>query len=170
MKTKSRTPAEETSPTGDISELLTQIDFSTDNVVAAAAGNPRLFVRAVDFRVQAMRKRSAVKMAWEKAQAEADLDIRANARQSGEKITERYIEEQVLLDPTVSRLAKAFSQADELEEYSKLIVEAFRMRRDCLRIVGDLAREELSLAGAVEAGTERLGALRQKARERFPGA
>ena len=170
-KRPSNPPPEET-PAGrpiSISLLLQSIDFSTDNVVEAAAKNPGLFVQAIEFRFQCLRKRNAAKMAWEKQMAQADLNIRKAARESGEKITERYIEEQVLLDSGVSFLAEQFSAADEMDEYSKLLVEAFRMRRDCLKIVGDLTRDELSLARAAEAGTERLEATRKKLREKFPG-
>ena len=172
VKTKPRTsPAEEPEETPQISvaDLLARIDFSTDNVVAAAAENPVLFVKAIGYRLQCMRERSAAKMLWEQGQAGADLTIRSDARKVGEKVTERFIEEQVLLDPAVADMAKKFTEADELDEYSKLVVEAFRMRRDCLRIVGDLTRDELSLAKAAEAGMERMESTRSQLRKRFPG-
>lgn len=157
-------------PGVDIGDLLAQIDFSPDNVVAAAATNPKLFVKSIEFRVECLRKRNAAKMAWEKGQAEADMAIRREARKSGDKVTERYIEEQVLLDPGVATLATKFTAADEMDEYSKLIVEAFRMRRDCLKIIGDLTRDELSLARAAEAGAEKLANTRRRLRDKYPGS
>jgi len=56
-----------------------------------------------------------------------------------------------------------------MDEYSKLIVEAFRMRRDCLRIIGDLTRDDLSLQRASEESTEKMRETRRKLKEKFPG-
>lgn len=167
MRPRTQVPV---APGVDIGDLLAQIDFSPDNVVAAAATNPKLFVKSIEFRVECLRKRNAAKMAWEKGQAEADMAIRREARKSGDKVTERYIEEQVLLDPGVATLATKFTAADEMDEYSKLIVEAFRMRRDCLKIIGDLTRDELSLARAAEAGAEKLANTRRRLRDKYPGS
>jgi hypothetical protein len=56
-----------------------------------------------------------------------------------------------------------------MDEYSKLVVEAFRMRRDSLRIVGDLVRDEISIVRAVEQSAEKVQETRRKLKERFPG-
>lgn len=153
----------------EVAQLLKAIDFSAVNVVQAAAENPTLFVRAAEYRLTCLRARNAAKMEWEKAQAETDLAIRREARLTGDKITEALVSNQVTVNSTVAHYAVKFSEADELDEFSKLIIEAFRMRRDCLRIVGELTRDELSLARATEAGAEKLAVTRRKLKERFPG-
>jgi hypothetical protein len=154
--------------TDDIQRLLAQIDFSADNVVNAAAANPTLFVRAIEYRLQCLQRRNAAKLAWECAQADAELKLRQNARENGEKITERNIEALLLQDDRVTAVGIAYTNTDEMDEYSKLVVEAFRMRRDCLRIVGDMTRDEMSLQRAVEANAEKLSATRQQLRAKFP--
>ena len=152
-----------------ITDLLGQIDFSPDDVVRAASVNSALFVEAIEFRRQCLSGRTAAKMTLDRVEADTKLRIRRDAKANGDKITEAYIEELSLTNVAVRESLEAFAKADELDEYSKLVVEAFRMRRDCLRIVGDLMRNEIGLQGVIEAGAEQLSATRRKLRERFPG-
>jgi len=156
-------------PELEIQSLLTKIDFSPENVVSAAAENPILFVQAIQFRLSCLQKYNVAKMNWERTRADAELRLRQNARESGEKITEKNIEALLLQDEDVIASRIEFARADEMDEYSKLVVEAFRMRRDCLKIVGEMTRDELSLQKAIEIDSEKLAAVRQKLRERFPG-
>lgn len=151
-----------------LKKLLQKIEFSSDNIVAAAADNSALFLKAVEYRIQAYRAKSAAKMALETMQAEKELKIRGQAREIGERITERNVEALLLIDKEVRNQMEAFNQADEEEEYSRLVVEAFRMRRDCLRIIGDLVRDEMSLQRAAEIGTQNLREVRKRAGTRFP--
>ncbi len=151
-----------------VAELLGKIDFSPDNVIEAAAVNSVLFVDAIDYRRECLSKRNAAKMVMEQIQAGKDLNMRREARALGDKITERHIETSLLLDPDVADAMRLYDEAEELDEYSKLVVEAFRMRRDCLKIVGELMRGELSAQAAVEAGMEKMESSRRKLRERFP--
>jgi hypothetical protein len=150
--------------------LLSKIDFSPDNVVGAAADQALLFVEAIQFRLSCLEKRSDAKMAWERIKAETELNIRKEYRDLGSKITEGNIDSLTLLDKSVSAAAKAYAEADVYDEYSKLVVEAFRMRRDCLRIVDDMTRDEVGLQRAAETGAEKMRDSRRKLRDRFPGA
>lgn len=152
----------------NIASLLNKIDFSPERVVDAACENSLLFVQAIEYRRQCLEKAKNAKMSWEKGKAEKDLSIRRNARQNDEKVTEGHITSQILVDPGVDKLAQELSKAEVHDEYSKLVVEAFRMRRDCLRIVDDLVRDEVGLQRAVEAGSEKLQKLRKDVSERYP--
>ena len=158
----------ETKPNSVIT-LLSKIDFSPDNVVDAAAEQPVLFVRAIQYRLECLITKTNAKMAWETAQAEKELKIRKEYRDAGEKITEGNIDALTLLDPDVAAACKKFSDAETYEEYSKLVVEAFRMRRDCLRIVDDMTRDEMGLQKAAELGAEKLKQTRRKLHDKFPG-
>ena len=156
-------------PRRTIAALLGQIDFSPDNVVQAAAVNSVLFVDAVGYRYDTLSKRTAAKMLMEQITAGKDLDLRKEARAKGDKITERQIETNLTLDPDVAEAQKNYSKAEELDEYMKLVVEAFRMRRDCLQIVAGLVRNEMSGQAAYEAGAEKLAPMRKRLRDQFPG-
>jgi hypothetical protein len=148
--------------------LLDQLGFSPDNTIEAAATNPLLFKLAADYRIECLEKRNNAKMEMETAKATAELEIRKDARQTGNKITEGHIDALLLVDKTVSKLVTAFNRAEERDEYAKLIVEAFRMRRDSLKVVGDLVRGELSSAQAIETANQNVAATREKLRAKFP--
>jgi hypothetical protein len=152
-----------------ITDLLGKIDFSPDNVVAAAAENSVLFCEAIEFRRDALAERSRAKMDLEREQAQFDVEARRTAKSLGEKTTERQIESMSLLDDVIRERLEHFSKTEEMEEYTKLVVEAFRMRRDCLQIIGGLVRNELSMQSAYEAGAEKMTDQRRNLRERFPG-
>ncbi len=155
-------------PRRTITSLLGQIDFSPENVVQAAVVNSVLFTEAVDHRYESLSKRTAAKMLMEQITAGKDLDLRKEARANGYKITERQIEANLTLDPDVAEAQRNFAKAEEMDEYMKLVVEAFRMRRDCLQIVASLVRNEMSAQTAYEAGAEKLTATRKRLREKFP--
>ena len=143
--------------------------FSADNVVESACRQPLNFVKSIEYRRQCLEHRVSAKMQMERIQAEVELALRKTYRENGEKITEATVAAFVLTEDSCKEAADKFNQADVLDEYSKLVVEAFRMNRDCLRIVGDLTRDEMSLAKATEASAEKLEATRRGLRERFPG-
>ena len=153
----------------NVEDLLNRIDFSPENVVDAAAQNPGMFVEAIRYRVETMGARNAAKMSWERVQAEHELLIRKTAKDLGEKMTEGAIESLLLVDEDVTEARHAFDAADESDEFAKLLVEAFRMRRDSLQVVGNLMRSELSLQSAVEAGAGKLAETRRRLKDRFPG-
>ena len=150
-------------------QLLKQVDFSSDNIVTAAAENSRLFLRAVTLRMQCVRESNAAKMGYEEARARLSLKLRAEAEAIGQKTTEKGIEALLLIDPDLITLATLRDRADEMEEYSKLVVEAFRMRRDCLEIIKGLVWDEMSLQRAAELNSGKLAELRARVRNKYPG-
>ncbi len=154
----------------NVESVLSKLEFAPEDCISAAARNPLLFRDAADFRVSCLRKRNAAKMAWESGSGARELKLRKEARAGGEKITNDEVTASLLTDPTVALLRKKFDDADEMDEYSKLVVEAVRMRRDALRVIGDLVREEVSVQRAMEAGAGKIEDARRRLRERFPGA
>lgn len=156
------------SRTVDVRKLLTGIPFSSDDVIRAATENSVMFVDAIEFRRQQIWRRSTAKIAHERAEADAELRFRKKARDDGEKITEANIKALVLVDEDVTSAAAALAEAEELDEYSKLVVEVFRMRRDCLQIVKGLLADEWNSQRAVEAGAEKMREARETLRKRLP--
>ena len=156
-------------PKTSIAALLGRVDFSPENVVEAAAQNSVLFVEAIQYRLACLEKKASAKLDAERERAECELDIRRQAKLRDEKLTEPYIASMVLVDKKVTAKAKALSEAEIYDAYSKLVVETFQMRRDCLQIVKGMVREEISQQYAVEAGAEKMRETRKKLRERFPG-
>ena len=95
---------------------------------------------------------------------------RKKARNVGEKITESHIKAILLTDAKLRVYRRIRNSAEECEEYSKLLVDMVRMRRDCLQIIQGLASTESSLRRAAESAAEMLSRIRSKAMARYPGA
>jgi hypothetical protein len=151
----------------NVRTLLNKIDFSPDNVVEAASVNPGLYVRAIEYRLQCLTEKSRQDMNHKRLRAETELEIRRHAKANDEKITEDHIKAKLLLNKDVSAAGEQAQQAETMDEYSKLVVEAFRMRRDSLRIVADMSRQEMNLGRALEANAD-LQETREKLRSKFP--
>jgi HD superfamily phosphodiesterase len=151
--------------TVDVLALLRKIDFTPDNVVEAAAINSVLYVDAITYRLKCLEEKSQATMNAKRVRAETELGIRKKAKANDEKITENYISALLTIDPGVEEATKLENKADIYDEYSKQICDVFRMRRDCLKIVGDLVKQELYV------NTERmeLNEVRKKLKDKFPG-
>jgi hypothetical protein len=156
----------------NVIELLDSIGFSPDNVVGAAAGQTGLFVKAINYRLACLQDKTRQDMDCKRISAEQELKIRKEAKANDEKLTESHIKSLLLVNKTVVASETQLAQAEAYDEYSKLVIEAFRMRRDCLKIVSENSRTEFYASGRTldaEVEAERLAVLRQRTRERFPG-
>lgn len=152
----------------DVSALLDLVPFSPEGVVDAACGNTALYVDAIRYRLRCLEQASSAKRTWETACAEKDLQLRQQARASGEKITEGYIDSKILLDKKIAHLAEEHERAEVYDEYSKLIVKVFEMRRDLLRDVTTMVSREYPMVKMAEQVADRMEIERAKLRKRFP--
>jgi hypothetical protein len=152
----------------DVSTLLDLVPFSPEGVVEAACGNTALYVDAIRYRLRCLEEASSAKREWETACAEKDLQLRQQARASGDKITEGYIDAKILLDKKIARLAEAHERAETHDEYSKLIVKVFEMRRDLLHDVTTMVSREYPMVKMAEQVADRMKIERRKLRQRFP--
>ncbi len=152
-----------------MAELLGKVDFEPENVVAAAATNSVLYVDAINYRLQCLTRKSEADMAAKRAYAEAEIVVRTTAKANDEKITEGHVKAILATDEVVTAAEKAREAADLFDEYSKLVVKVFEMRRDCLQIVSKWTHEEMRLGNITDAAREELSKTRDKLRERFPG-
>lgn len=125
-----------------LKELLKQLDFSDVGVNVAAAQQPTLFRYAARRRIRALRQLNEAKNRYKVESAVVAQKIRHEARVNGDKMTEGALEELLFLDDKVQALLAAQNRAEEDDEGSKLLLEAFRMRRDAIKVVADMARTE----------------------------
>ena len=169
MKTKSSPKPEPASSKTNVLSLLDCVGFAPENAVEAAAILPRLFVKAIDYRKECLFEKSEAKLTAKRVNAEVELDIRNEARVNDEKITENHIKAKLVLDNKVSKAERDLERAENFDEYSKLVVDAFRMQRDCLQVVKGLISDEIRQGRALDQEVETLSKTRQKLRERFPG-
>ena len=149
--------------------LLRSLDFQPETVVDAAVVNSRLFIEAAEYRMLCRGKLDDAKMQLEQARAEKSLSIRHRASVVGDKITEGGIEAKLTVDPEIMALTTALRTAERHDEYSKMLVEAYRMRRDCVDIVSRFTRDEMNRRAIQQETESTLTDIRRKLKEKYPG-
>src|SRR5215472_490601 len=133
----------------DVEALLDLVPFSPEGVMEAACGNTALYVDAIRFRMQCLETQSLAKQAYEQKYTEKELALReelerkrASAVGKPAAIREGYIKGLLDSDRVLIRLFEARAHADVQEEFSKLVVKVFEMRRDMLQTVGSMVSRE----------------------------
>ena len=116
--------------------LIGKLPLVDENILAEAAKQPILFIEAARYRVTAMRVRAKAVAELEARKSTLALRIRAK-KTSARSITENAIKETVESQKSVIALRDRVEKAYALEEFSKLILEAYRQRRDAIRIIGE---------------------------------
>ena len=152
-----------------VKHLLANLSFQPENVVSAAQQTPGMFRDAAEYRRLCLFESNRAKLKWESEAAAFSLKVRKAARDVGDKLTNDEITAKVTASLRLMPHAQARDRAEEAEEYSHLLVDAVRVRRDCLRMIADLVRQEISIQSAVEANRGPVDALRAKLRARYPG-
>ena len=147
------------------SELIRKLSVIDEDILAAAAIQPQLFIDAARYRVDSMRKRAVAVAKMEQYRAKLALYIRRKRNSSGDKVTEGYLKERVEINKGTVKRRSAVERSYEEEEFSKLLLEAYRYRMNAVRIIADAQHIE----GMKESGeVERIEAgrkLRTKVRE-----
>jgi len=121
----------------DFDELISKLAFPQELAIKAAAEQPGLFIKAARARVQTMRRSAQAHANLDTTEADVALQTRAALVSRGEKITEATVAALVAIDAAVLDAQKAARAADSHEELGKLIVEAYRHRRDVIRVIAE---------------------------------
>ena len=153
----------------NVGMLIGKLRLTPENVVAEAAENPALFHDAVEYRIGCMHNKNEAEMALDAEKADVSMRIRHNARSVGEKTTEASIDALITRSPRVQKKTRILHDREEMDEYSKLLVEAFRMRRDCLEVIGGMMRSELASQKAMQVASAELADARRKLQAKYPG-
>jgi hypothetical protein len=121
----------------DFDELLSSLSFREELVQVAAAHQPTLFVKAARLRVQCMRDRARADAQLDETKAESQARVREHLAQSGQKITIDAVADGATLDPAVQKMRATLRAAEAREEMGKLMLEAFRHRRDAIKVIAE---------------------------------
>ncbi len=152
-----------------INALLKKLDFSPENAMGANLEQPQLFEKAAEYRVGKMRKRIQAEAEKDRVRADVRLKLRKRHAESGDKMTEKYLDDLMDRNPLIREANRVFGEAEVEEEYAKLLLEVYRMRRDILRNVGELLNSQMSAHRAQELGKGKLAELSEKLRNKYPG-
>ena len=118
-------------------KLIRSLVIVEEDILREAAEHPLRFVAAARYRVFHMRQVATLESQLELKRSRLGLKIRAAKDTEGKKPTEGYVAQCIEVSSETIRLREEVDKAHALEELSKLILEAYRMRRDCLRILAD---------------------------------
>ncbi|MDE2104401.1 MAG: hypothetical protein KGL39_44595 [Patescibacteria group bacterium] len=157
----------------DVAALVDALDFHDEDVERAARAQPRLFLEASRYRVQKMRARVMLDTRLETVRAEAALHLRDKRRNStGRALTEAAVRNYVDTHRKCGRVARKAQKAQVEEEFSKLLVEAFRQRAQALKIIVEAYGAEMAKEIRVykeEQEREGMARLRHNAMARLRG-
>ena len=160
--------------TGDltIDEILEEIDFEDEEVEHAARTLPKCFLEAARYRIRILRKRQELEQTLDASRVDAAMAARAKAYRDTTKITEVAIKEIVESDNDVRVNVAAVKNAQQLEEFAKLVVECFRMKKSAVQVVASLAGAERAIEKYFDAvqSKEGLKNLRDNARQKYETA
>lgn len=126
----------------EITALVDQLSVIDEDIRHEAVRQPALFIEAVRYRVSRMRIRSQAEAMFEAFVSRRGLVVRARVQGSKERVTEGAIKARVQKHPKFKLLQSALADAEAEEEFSKLLLEAFRMRRDAIKILADAQNYE----------------------------
>jgi hypothetical protein len=118
-------------------QLIEKLPIVSEDVLAEAAVQPQLFMEAAQYRIEKMRGRSQASAELEQNRSRIALKVRAEKDPTGKKPTEGAVMARVELSATTKQFRQNHDDACAKEEFSKLILEAYRMRRDAIRILAD---------------------------------
>lgn len=124
------------------SKLIDSLAIVDENILAEAAQQPLLFIAAVRYRVRKMRLKAQAEAALEQHDSGLDLRIRARGNKRGEKYTEGTIKATIRTNGPHKELQALYDQAAAEEEFAKGLLEAYRMRRDAIRVLAEAQQYE----------------------------
>lgn len=153
----------------DLAALFEQIDFEDEDILNASKIQSNLFLQAGRLYIQSMRKRVAAEAKLKMLTSRYSLRIRKELSEdaSGGRVTEGHVAARLMRKPRILEATRKFDMRREHEEFCKLLLESFRMRRDTLKIVGNLIGAEVYIARE-NSGHQALKDVKDKLRKRYP--
>ncbi|MDE1971423.1 MAG: hypothetical protein KGI50_07660 [Patescibacteria group bacterium] len=131
-----------------LDELLKRLAITSNQIEQEALDQPLLFSSLANFYSSSFREMLRAKAKLEEREAELGILFRQKRKDSDSRITEREITDLVTKSKTVRELRKNYEEACEKEVYAKLLIDAYKMRRDSIRIVAEIRRGEMAQSGS----------------------
>jgi hypothetical protein len=150
----------------NLKKLLAKLDFVDEEVANAAKEQPMLYLTAARFRIQKMQRRIQAESSLAVTKAQRGAKFRAKVAEGGERVTEGRVNEMLVKDKEVRQLEDTARAAAEQEEFAKMLLDAYRMRKDALKIVVDLMGAELYVQRSME-GTGELRKIKDKLKQKL---
>ncbi len=152
-----------------LDQLVDALDFVPEDVTMAAAQQPALFDQVSEYRIAKLQAKIEANSRLEVAKSKLSLDLRKEARNDGERLTEANLVDLIRSDRSIRKLQSEADQAEVADESAKLLLEAYRQRKSCLEIIGYLATSGLGAKVAAEMTAGEIAALRKRVSAKYPG-
>ncbi len=159
----------EDEPVMSVKELVKRLAYTEESVMLAGQDQASLFKIAADHRIAAYRALQYAQNQLDQLKAATELAYRAEAVALGEKMTDSIAEAKVASDPKVVELQQKLSDAKTEDESMKLLLEAYRQRRDSLEVVAQWRGAAYRAQQAVELGTSELQKVRRNLDAKYSG-
>jgi hypothetical protein len=127
----------------DSAQVKKDLAYSPSSLSDAFMQQASMFAHYGVLGAQASKQVDDFKLTLETWQAKVARDIRDQKIADGEKSTEASIAAEVANHSKIIALKRALNEAKQIEASAKVVVEAFRHRRDMLIQDGLRSREEL---------------------------
>lgn len=126
-----------------IQRLLDNLQISEEEVHLAAAKQASLYFEASRLRTRSARLHKKAEMEAEAIRSRLVLSVRDSLLAKGERPTDSLVKAHLTLVPEYQEAMKRVRLAEEKAEASKLLLEAYRHRRDALKIYLEQNRAEV---------------------------
>ena len=118
--------------------LLERLAFAQEEVEDAALEQAKLFMAAATYRISKMRVRQEAEMYVDNLRV--DYSIKMRVKYKGQKgTTEGAIKEMVQRVPELRLAESELAKAKRLEEWAKLMLDAYEHRRSSLKVLTQFA-------------------------------
>lgn len=151
-----------------LKDLLERLEYTEETLHVAVLEQAKLFMEASNYRVRKMRERQQAEAEWERVKAVIGLKLRRQKKSGRGGVTERHIMDLVEASQTARAAKKKYQTAAQLEEWSKLLLEAFRMRRDSLKVLASFVYVEDTMRVGHEESRKRMQREKERLRQRLP--
>lgn len=139
---------------GDLQESL---HFTEANIQGAIIEQASLFAYYAKISSDAMIQADKFKNRVEILESRIAQEIRDEAAESGKKVTEAAIKQQISGDPRYVKAQLNYSKAKAQADYCKNALEAFKQRKDMIIQIGVAQRQERERKAFVSETASRVG-------------
>lgn len=122
----------------DVQELVDRLAFTQEETQDAALEQAKLYMAAATYRIKKMRTRQEAEQHADNLRVDYSLKMRLKFK--GQKgMTEKAISEMVDRVPEVRAAITELATAKRLEEWSKLLLDAYEHRRSSIKVITQFA-------------------------------
>ncbi len=153
----------------NLQALLDGLNFEELAIAEAALSQPRLFVACANYRIKLLRERKAAEASLKSLVTRQSIRLRAKYKGMGEKLTEAELKNLLTRNQFIKSAEVELADLETEEEYAKLLLEAYRMRKDALQVIAQAQRAG-EYAGKIsprDFPTEGVDSLRRKAQAKY---